>query len=202
MGLGDLRPRTGPQTADHTMAERYAMAPTTSTSRCRTRHGSRYFADESSASRAAEGAGKGGGIGMGVGAALGAIVATATAISVPGLGLIVAGPIAGAIAGAGTGAAAGTVLGAMVGATIPKDRDRRLREGRAGRRRRDVGACARRGSHAAELEQEMSSHGGRLRSSARRISPSNRGRKRHRAPRLVGVIASPTWQRPATRRCR
>ena len=60
-----------------------------------------YFSDETPASRAAEGAGKGGGIGLGVGAALGAIVATASAISVPGLGLIVAGPIAGAIAGAG-----------------------------------------------------------------------------------------------------
>ena len=120
----------------------------------------RYFSDETPASRAAEGAGKGGGIGLGVGAALGAIVATASAISVPGLGLIVAGPIAGAIAGAGTGAAAGTVLGAMVGATIPKDRvadyEKAVRDG-------DVvmSARARDEAHAAELENEMASYGGR-----------------------------------------
>jgi uncharacterized protein YjbJ (UPF0337 family) len=120
----------------------------------------RYFNDESPASHAAEGAGKGAGIGIGVGAALGAIVATATSIAVPGLGLIVAGPIAGAIAGAGTGAAAGTVLGAMVGSTIPKDRiadyEKAVQNG-------DVvmSARARDAAHAAELEREMSTYGGR-----------------------------------------
>ena len=120
----------------------------------------RYFADDSAVSHAAEGAGKGAGIGIGVGAALGAIVATASAITVPGLGLIVAGPIAGAIAGAGTGAAAGTVLGAMVGATIPKDRvadyEKAVRDGEV-----VMSARARDEAHAAELEREMSSHGGR-----------------------------------------
>ena len=45
-------------------------------------------------SKAAEGAGIGGGLGLGVGAALGALVAAATAIAIPGLGLVVAGPIA------------------------------------------------------------------------------------------------------------
>jgi len=120
----------------------------------------KYFADDTPASRAAEAAGKGGGIGIGVGAALGAIVATASAITIPGLGLVVAGPIAGAIAGAGTGAAAGTVLGAMVGATIPKDRvadyEQALKDG-------DVvmSARARDAAHAAELERDMTSYGGR-----------------------------------------
>lgn len=47
---------------------------------------------------------------MSAGAVLGALVAAATAIAIPGLGLVVAGPIAGAIAGAGAGAATGGLL--------------------------------------------------------------------------------------------
>lgn len=148
------------RTAYDGMAERYGYGPDDVNIAMSDETRRRYFADETPASRAAEGAGKGGGIGLGVGAALGAVVATASAIAIPGLGLIVAGPIAGAIAGAGTGAAAGTVLGAMVGATIPKDRvadyEKAVRDG-------DVvmSARARDEAHAAELEREMSSHGGR-----------------------------------------
>lgn len=148
------------RTAYDTIADRYGYGPDDVNIAMSDETRRRYFADEAPASRAAEGAGKGGGIGIGVGAALGAIVATASAISVPGLGLIVAGPIAGAIAGAGTGAAAGTVLGAMVGATIPKDRvadyEKAVRDG-------DVvmSARARDEAHAAELESEMASYGGR-----------------------------------------
>ena len=52
---------------------------------------------------------------------------------VPGLGLIVAGPIAAALAGAGAGGAAGTLVGALVGAGIPEHRakvyEAGLREG-------------------------------------------------------------------------
>ena len=50
-------------------------------------------------SKAAEGAGVGGAAGMGVGAALGALLAAATSIVIPGIGLVVAGPLAGAIGG-------------------------------------------------------------------------------------------------------
>lgn len=148
------------RTAYDSMAERYGYGPDDVNIAMSEETRKKYFSDESSASHAAEGAGKGAGIGIGVGAALGAIVATATAITVPGLGLLVAGPVAGAIAGAGTGAAAGTVLGAMVGATIPKDRvaeyERAVRDG-------DVvmSARARDEAHAAQLEDEMSSYGGR-----------------------------------------
>lgn len=142
------------------MAQRYSYGPDDVNIAMSDETRKRYFADDSSASYAAEGAGKGAGIGIGVGAALGAVVATATAIAVPGLGLVVAGPIAGAIAGAGTGAAAGTVLGAMVGSTIPKDRiadyEKAMCDG-------DVvlSARARDEAHAAELENEMASYGGR-----------------------------------------
>lgn len=76
----------------------------------------------SEGTKAAEGAGVGGGIGLGIGAALGALLAVGTSIIVPGLGLVVAGPIAGALAGAGAGGATGSIVGALVGAGIPEDR--------------------------------------------------------------------------------
>ena len=110
--------------------------------------------------KAAEGAGIGGATGIGVGAALGAVLAAASSIAIPGLGLVVAGPIAGAIAGAGAGGAAGTLLGALVGAGIPEERaqlyDRGLREGGI-----VLGTRARDEAHAAELERDFTAHGGR-----------------------------------------
>ena len=54
-------------------------------------------------SKAAEGAGVGGAIGGTVGAILAAIAAVGTTIAIPGLGLVIAGPLAAAIAGAGAG---------------------------------------------------------------------------------------------------
>jgi uncharacterized protein YjbJ (UPF0337 family) len=111
-------------------------------------------------SKAAEGAGIGGAAGMGVGAALGALLAAATSIAIPGLGLIVAGPIAGAIAGAGAGGAAGTLMGALIGAGIPEDRAKAYDEGiRKGGI--VLGTRARDEAHAAELERDFSTHGGR-----------------------------------------
>jgi len=111
-------------------------------------------------SKAAEGAGIGGGIGLGVGAALGALVAAATSIAIPGLGLIVAGPIAGAIAGAGAGGATGTLLGALVGAGIPEARaaeyERGLKEGGI-----VLGTRAKDEAHATELERDFTGHGAR-----------------------------------------
>ena len=111
-------------------------------------------------SKAAEGAGVGGATGMGVGAALGALLAAATSIAIPGIGLIVAGPLAGAIAGAGAGGAAGTLVGALIGAGIPEERaavyDRGIREGGI-----VLGTRARDDAHAAELERDFTTHGGR-----------------------------------------
>ncbi|BCS32616.1 hypothetical protein TBR22_A18300 [Luteitalea sp. TBR-22] len=111
-------------------------------------------------SKAAEGAGIGGATGMGIGAALGALLAAASAVAIPGLGLVVAGPIAGALAGAGAGGAAGSLLGALIGAGIPEERaqvyDRGIREGGI-----VLGTRARDEAHAAELEREFTTHGGR-----------------------------------------
>ena len=110
--------------------------------------------------KAAEGAGIGGGIGLGVGAAIGAVVAAATSIAIPGLGLVVAGPIAGAIAGAGAGGATGSLLGCLIGAGIPEERAAEYERGiKAGGV--VLGTRARDAAHAAELERDFTTHGGR-----------------------------------------
>lgn len=73
-------------------------------------------------SHAADGAGIGGALGGVVGAVLAAIVAVGSTILLPGLNLVIAGPIAAALAGAGAGAATGGVIGALIGAGIPEYR--------------------------------------------------------------------------------
>ena len=82
---------------------------------------------------AADGAGIGGAVGTAVGAVLAAIVATAGNIVLPGISLVIAGPIAAALAGAGAGAVTGGVIGALIGAGIPEYRakvyESGLREG-------------------------------------------------------------------------
>jgi hypothetical protein len=86
----------------------------------------RHFADDvrvtELGSKAAEGAGVGGAIGGTVGAIAAAIAAVGTTLAIPGLGLIVAGPIAAALAGAGAGAATGGLVGALIGWGIPEER--------------------------------------------------------------------------------
>ena len=73
-------------------------------------------------SKAAEGAGIGGAVGGTVGAVVAAIAAIGTSIAIPGLGLIIAGPLAAALAGAGAGAATGGLVGALVGWNMPEER--------------------------------------------------------------------------------
>ena len=82
---------------------------------------SKEFAIETR-THAADGAGIGGAVGGTIGAVLAAIVAVGTSIAIPGLGLVVAGPIAAALAGAGAGAATGGIIGALIGAGIPEHR--------------------------------------------------------------------------------
>lgn len=79
-------------------------------------------ADSELGSKALEGAGTGAAIGGTVGATLAAIAAIGTSIVLPGLGLVVAGPLAAALAGAGAGGATGGLLGALIGSGIPEDR--------------------------------------------------------------------------------
>ena len=79
--------------------------------------------------KAAEGAGIGGAIGGTIGAIAAAVAAVGTTIALPGLGLVVAGPIAAAIAGAGAGAASGGLIGALVGWNMPEERVKEYEEG-------------------------------------------------------------------------
>lgn len=79
-------------------------------------------------SKALKGAGAGGAIGGTLGAAAGAIVAVGTSVVIPGIGLVVAGPVAAALAGAGAGGAAGTLIGALTGAGMSEFRAKRFGE--------------------------------------------------------------------------
>ena len=72
--------------------------------------------------KAMEKAGVGSAIGGTVGAIVGAIAAIGTSVALPGLGLVVAGPIVAALTGAGAGGLTGGLIGALVGAGIPKER--------------------------------------------------------------------------------
>lgn len=92
----------------------------------------KHFAIETG-NKAADGTGIGGAVGGVVGATLAAIAAVGTSLALPGLGIVVAGPIAAALAGAGAGGLTGGVIGALVGAGIPEHRanvyDAGVREG-------------------------------------------------------------------------
>jgi hypothetical protein len=95
----------------------------------------RHFASDAASgqtelgTKAAEGAGIGGAIGGTLGAIAAAIAAVGTSIALPGLGLVIAGPVAAALAGAGAGAATGGLVGALVGWGIPEERVRQYESG-------------------------------------------------------------------------
>jgi len=93
----------------------------------------RYFAPGTTrtelGNKAAEGAGIGGAVGGTVGAIAAAIAAVGTSIAIPGLGLVVAGPVAAALAGAGAGAATGGLVGALIGWGIPEEGIKRYEAG-------------------------------------------------------------------------
>ena len=96
----------------------------------------RHFGDNSNSgmqtelgNKAAEGAGIGGAIGGTIGAVLAGIAAMGTALVLPGLGLVVAGPLAAAVAGAGAGAAGGGLIGALIGWGMPEERVKHYESG-------------------------------------------------------------------------
>lgn len=78
--------------------------------------------DSELGSKAAEGTGVGGLIGGTLGAIIGGVAAIGTNLVLPGLGLVVWGPIAAALAGAGAGGLTGGLVGALIGWGIPEDR--------------------------------------------------------------------------------
>jgi len=95
----------------------------------RQRHFGSGAGDSDLGDKALEGAGVGSAIGGTVGAVLAAIAAIGTSVALPGLGLVVAGPLAAALAGAGAGGLTGGLVGALVGSGIPEERAREYEEG-------------------------------------------------------------------------
>lgn len=110
-------------------------------------------------SKAAEGAGIGGAIGGTLGAIAAAIAAIGTTLVLPGLGLVVAGPIAAAIAGAGAGSVTGGLVGALIGWGLPEERVKHYEDGI-----RDggilMGVTARNEEDARHFEQEWKAKNG------------------------------------------
>lgn len=86
----------------------------------------KYFSDDKEetelGNKAAAGSGAGSAIGGTTGAIAGVVAAIGTSIAIPGLGIVVAGPIAAGLAGAGAGGLTGGIIGALVGWGIPKER--------------------------------------------------------------------------------
>jgi len=95
----------------------------------RNRHFATAGTETELGNKAAEGAGIGGAIGGTLGAIAAAVAAVGTSVAIPGLGLVVAGPLAAALAGAGAGAASGGLVGALIGWSIPEERVKRYEEG-------------------------------------------------------------------------
>ncbi len=88
----------------------------------------KHFADDKG-TKTLEGAGAGSAIGGTVGAVIAAIAAIGTSLALPGLGIIIAGPLAAAFAGAGAGGLTGGLIGALVGSGIPEDRAKHYEQG-------------------------------------------------------------------------
>lgn len=91
--------------------------------------GDNDVADTELGSKALEGAGAGSAIGGTLGAIIGGIAAIGTSVVLPGVGLVVAGPIIAALTGAGAGGLTGGLVGALIGSGIPEERAKLYDEG-------------------------------------------------------------------------
>lgn len=92
----------------------------------------KHFSDgdtELEGNKALEGTGAGAAIGGTLGAIIGGIAAIGTNVLLPGLGLVVWGPIAAGLAGAGAGGLTGGLVGALIGWGIPEDRAKEYESG-------------------------------------------------------------------------
>ncbi len=75
--------------------------------------------------------GEGAGIGAATGGALGALgglLVGATALTIPGIGLVIAGPLAAILGGAGVGAITGGLAGALAGLGVSDEEARQYQE--------------------------------------------------------------------------
>lgn len=125
MLTGMFRDRKSSEKAYNTLQERgYAKDEINlvMTDETRKKHFSDEVEETEIGTKAAEGAGKGSAIGGTVGAVAGVIAAIGTSLVIPGLGIVIAGPIAAGLAGAGAGGLTGGIIGALVGSGIPEAR--------------------------------------------------------------------------------
>lgn len=76
-----------------------------------------------------DGLGLGGATGGAVGGILAAIAALGTSIAIPGLGIVVAGPLVAGLAGAGAGSIAGGLIGTLIGWGVSEERVHELKSG-------------------------------------------------------------------------
>lgn len=107
--------------------------------------------------QAMAGAGTGSAIGGTIGGVAAALAAVGSNLLIPGLGLVIAGPLAAALAGIGAGGVAGGLVGALIGAGIPKERAIIYEKGiNAGNI--VLGVHARTDQEAAEVERELRLH--------------------------------------------
>ena len=108
---------------------------------------------------ATEGMGVGGAIGTAVGATLAAVAAIGTSLALPGLGIIIAGPIAAALAGAGAGAVSGGLIGGLIGLGIPEPNaeayQQVIRDGGV-----VIGVVPRSGEDASQIKRDFDELGG------------------------------------------
>lgn len=93
----------------------------------------KYFEEEAEDSdagtKALEGAGAGGTIGGVVGGIGAALAALGSNLIIPGLGLVVMGPLAAGLAGFGAGGLTGGIIGALIGSGTPKEKAEVYHEG-------------------------------------------------------------------------
>jgi hypothetical protein len=99
------------------------------TDEVRDKHYRNVVVEKELGNKAIEGTGTGAIIGTALGAAVAAVAAIGSNLLLPGLGVVVAGPLAAGLAGAGAGAAAGSIIGALVGAGIPEERAKIYEDG-------------------------------------------------------------------------
>jgi hypothetical protein len=76
-----------------------------------------------------EGLAVGGAVGGTVVGIIAAVVSLTTTIVIPGLGLVIAGPLAAGLVGAGAGSITGGILGALIGAGIPEEHAKIYQDG-------------------------------------------------------------------------
>lgn len=105
--------------------------------------------------KGAEGLGAGSAIGGTIGGIIGALAAIGTSLVIPGLGLVIAGPLAAGLAGAGAGGITGGLLGGLIGLGIPETTAKAYEKGI---KNGGIVLGVNRNDHAADLEKDWKRH--------------------------------------------